>query len=160
MISGVQRSARISAALAIGQYSPYPRPTLRVSRPARREQVQILLFPGCGTWQMLQACDGSAHPPASPVTSSTPATSATTTPGGCGTGPSTGEPAGVLDGGKFVLVDGGGGETAEEVDEPGLEGGDGVLDRAGAGAHLQRRAGEKAPAGEGAALQRPACSPG
>ena len=34
MMSGVHRSARISAALAIGQYSPYPRPTV-TSIPAR-----------------------------------------------------------------------------------------------------------------------------
>ena len=64
-----------------------------------------------------------------------------------------GEAVGVLPGGKFVLLDGGGGEAAEQVHEPGLEGGDAFLDGAGAGAHLQRRAGEEAPAGEGATLQ-------
>jgi hypothetical protein len=37
--------------------------------------------------------------------------------------------------------------------EPGLERGDQFLDRAGAGAHLQRGAGHEAAAGEGTALQ-------
>ena len=43
-----------------------------------------------------------------------------------------GELVGVLAGGEFVLGDGGGGEAAEQVDEPGLEAGDGFFDRAGA----------------------------
>jgi hypothetical protein len=63
-----------------------------------------------------------------------------------------GEPVGVLAGREFVLRDGGDGEPAEQVDEGSLEAGDGVFDRAGASAHLQRGAGEEA-AGEGAALQ-------
>jgi len=63
------------------------------------------------------------------------------------------EPAGIVTGRKLVLLDGGGCEATEQAHEPGLEVSDGLLDRAGTGAHLQHRPGEETSAGEGAALQ-------
>jgi hypothetical protein len=63
-----------------------------------------------------------------------------------------GEPAGFLVGGKLVLLERGGREGGEQRRETGVDGGDPVLDRPGAGAHLQRRGGEEAASGEDAAL--------
>ena len=63
-----------------------------------------------------------------------------------------GEPVGVLAGGKLVLLERGGREGPQPRGETGLDGGDPFLDRPGAGAHLQRRGGEEAAAGEDTAL--------
>ena len=64
-----------------------------------------------------------------------------------------GEPVGILAGGKFVLLKRGGREGPKQRRETGMDGGDPFLDRPGVSAHLQRRGGEEAAAGEDVALQ-------
>ena len=59
----------------------------------------------------------------------------------------------IIAGGKLVLLKSGRGEAPDQRHELRLERGDPFPDRAGAGPHLQRRAGEEAAAREGAALQ-------
>ena len=63
------------------------------------------------------------------------------------------ERVGVFVGGELVLFERGDDELADHCREPALERGDPFLDRPGAGAHLEDRAGEEAATGKGAARE-------
>ncbi len=59
----------------------------------------------------------------------------------------------VIEEGKLELLDGGGGEEKEQVQEKALEGGESLIDRTGKGEHIESGDGEEEKEGEGEAMQ-------